>query len=267
MWTLRTHISAYLDKSELSRAGEFAQFMKNPDTMIQVAFLVDIFGHLNNLNLKLQGQKKSLSTCRKAVKTFQSMLLVYKNDIEKDKVHFPTLKEYATEFAQDADMGLFVDFIVKLIAEFDSRFTVFNSLDAILLVVTQPFRVNVMDELWQTQAAAVFPHLTQLQRQLIDLQADDELELEFNRDQVEEIWIGLDQSAFPELRTMAVNLLTIFGSTYICEQCFSNINFIENKYRNRITNRYLDNITRIATTSLEPNFSAIAQAGKCNFSH
>lgn len=267
MWTLRTHISAYLDKSELSRASEFAQFMKNPDTMIKVAFLVDIFGHLNDLNLKLQGQNKSLSACRKAVKAFQSMLLVYKNDLEKDKVHFPTLKEYATELEQDADMGLFVDFIVKLITEFDSRFTVFNSLDALLLVVTQPFRVNVMDELWQTQAATVFPHLTQIQRQLIELQADDELKLEFNRDHIEEFWIGLHPGAFQELRTMAVDLLTIFGSTYICEQCFSSINFIKNKYRNRLTNRHLDNITRIATTSLEPDFAAIAQAGKCNFSH
>ena len=98
--------------------------------------------------------------------------------------------------------------------------------------------VNVMDESWQTQAAAVLPHLSQenLQRQLIDLQADDELKLQFNRDLVEDFWIGLDPGAFPVLRTMAVHMFTIFGTTYICEQCFSNMNFIKNKHRNKLTN-------------------------------
>ena len=163
---------------------------------MKAAFFVDIFRHLNKLNLKLQGKHKSLSTCRKAVKAIQAMLQAYKNDLENNKVHFPALKEYAagyaTEFGHEADMGLFVEFIVKLIAEFDTRFTTFNNLDSLLLVVTQPFMVNVMNESWQTQAATMFPQLSQgdLQRQLIDLQANNELKLEFNRDLVEDFWIA-----------------------------------------------------------------------------
>lgn len=273
MWTLRPHICSYLDQSELTRASEFARFMKDPDTTLQIAFLVDIFSHFNDLNLKLQGKNKSLSACRKSVKAFQAMLEVYKRDLENSKAHFPTLKEYAEEYAarfeRDADVALFVEFIGKLIQEFKTRFAAFDNLDSVLLVITQPFLVDAMDESWQAKAATALPQLSvpDLQRQLIELQADDELKLQFNRDQVENFWIGLHPDAFPVLRTLALHILTIFGSTYICEQCFSNMKHIKNKHRNKLTNEHLDDVIRIATTSLQPNFSAIAQSGKCNFSH
>ena len=149
--------------------------------------------------------KKSLATGRKSGKAFTALLVVCKDDMENDMKHFPTLREYLQHLhAQygeqhiETNTGLFVDFIDKLIVEFDSHFTVFKNLDNLLLVVTQPFMVYVMNKSWQTQAATVLPQLSQgdLQRQLIELQADDELKLQFNRDMVENFWIELDPGAF-----------------------------------------------------------------------
>ena len=53
------------------------------------------------------------------------------------------------------------------------------------------------------------------------------------------------------LRSMPTKILTIFGSTYNCEQCFSNMN----RYRNIITNIHLNNVLRVAITSVKPDFS------------
>lgn len=267
MWTLRPHIILYLEQSVQNRASEYHDFMNNTDAMMIVAFLVDIFSHLNDLNLQLQGKNKSLSACRKAVKAFAAMLLVYKDDMQNDMAHFPTLKNYLQHLRTEQDefepdIEIFVDFVDKLISEFESRFTAFKNLDDLLLVVTQPFLVNAMDKSYQNQAQTAVPHLSpvNIQKDLIGIQADDELKLQFNNYDLEKFWIYLHPC---ELRTMALHILTIFGSTYICEQCFSNINFIKNKHRNRLTNKHLDNIVRIATTS----FKAVARSGKCNFSH
>ena len=35
--------------------------LSSEDTLTDLAFLVDIMGHLNQLNLKLQGEKKNIS--------------------------------------------------------------------------------------------------------------------------------------------------------------------------------------------------------------
>ncbi|XP_063951725.1 SCAN domain-containing protein 3-like [Lytechinus pictus] len=151
--------------------------------------------------------------------------------------------------------------------EFHTRFADFKNLDSILLVVTQPFLVDPTDERWLEQAGAISPDMSQqdLQEQLIELQADDELKLQFNGQELEKFWIEL--TGFPVLRSMSTKILTIFGSTYICEQCFSNMNFIKNKYRNRITNTHLCNVLRVAITSVKPNFSALAKSGRSHFSH
>ena len=50
---------------------------------------------------------------------------------------------------------------------------------------------------------------------------------------------------------MPAKILTIFGSTYNCEQCFSNMN----RYRNIITNIHLNNVLRVAIPSVKPDFS------------
>ncbi|XP_054767064.2 SCAN domain-containing protein 3-like [Lytechinus pictus] len=261
MWTLRAHIVSYLGQSTDVRAKKHLGFMTDDGMMTKIAFLVDIFTHLNGLNLKLQGRGKSLAACRKTVKTFQGMLPVYLKDLTKDKKYFPTLKEYGP----NAIVG--AEFVQKLMDEFHTRFADFKNLDSILLVVTQPFLVDPTDERWLEQAGAISPDMSQqdLQEQLIELQADDELKLQFNGQELEKFWIEL--TGFPVLRSMSTKILTIFGSTYICEQCFSNMNFIKNKYRNRITNTHLCNVLRVAITSVKPNFSALAKSGRSHFSH
>ncbi|XP_041466144.1 general transcription factor II-I repeat domain-containing protein 2B-like [Lytechinus variegatus] len=143
--------------------------------MSKIAFLVDIFTHLNGLNLKLQGHGKSLAACKKTVKTFQGMLPVYLKDLTKDKKYFPTLKEYGPNAVVGAD------FVQKLMDEFNTRFADFKNLDSILLVVTQPFLVDPTDERC-LELAAISPDMSlqDLQEQLIELQADDEQKLQFN---------------------------------------------------------------------------------------
>ncbi|GAA6078717.1 SCAN domain-containing protein 3-like, partial [Tachysurus ichikawai] len=50
---------------------------------------------------------------------------------------------------------------------------------------------------------------------------------------------SVPETAFPGLRTVALYILTMFGSTYNCEADFSTMNIIQTKYGSRVTNEQL----------------------------
>jgi len=51
---------------------------------------------------------------------------------------------------------------------------------------------------------------------------------------------------------VAFGILIIFGFTYICEQTFSNINFIKNKLRNQLNDIRVDACLKLKTTDYSP---------------
>ena len=72
---------------------------------------------------------------------------------------------------------------------------------------------------------------------------------------------------YPQMKDIAVRILSMFGSTYVCESGFSRMNFIKNKYRSALTDAHLLQLMRIAMTDITPDFQRIARAGSCHFSH
>lgn len=72
----------------------------------------------------------------------------------------------------------------------------------------------------------------------------------------ENFWLTLP-SEFSELRNKAIKQLVQFGSTYVCESAFSAMYVIKTDLRSRMTNENLETALRAATTSYEPNYTAI----------
>lgn len=85
------------------------QFLENEKKMDNVAFLVDITLHLNELNLRLQGKDNSNCQLLTAVRSFQRKLEVF-----KETVH--TSQQCRKRF-REKNMSSFVDLIDKLIVE------------------------------------------------------------------------------------------------------------------------------------------------------
>ncbi|KAK0147350.1 hypothetical protein N1851_013210 [Merluccius polli] len=81
--------------------------------MDNVAFLVDITSHLNQLNLKLQGKDNSVCELMTAVQSFQRKLEVFKEDLQGDCEHCPVVQG---QVQGQRDMSHLVDFVDKLIA-------------------------------------------------------------------------------------------------------------------------------------------------------
>lgn len=60
---------------------------------------------------------------------------------------------------------------------------------------------------------------------------------------------------------------TMFGSTYICEQTFSIMNINKSKLRSRLTDKNLEAILKISTSSIEPNIPKLVSQIQSQPSH
>ena len=72
---------------------------------------------------------------------------------------------------------------------------------------------------------------------------------------------------YSEVKKLAFGVLTIFGSTYSCEQAFSCMNIIKSKLRSQLTNENLESCLKLQTTSYEPNLSKLSKTMQNQRSH
>ncbi|CAL9707870.1 unnamed protein product [Knipowitschia caucasica] len=265
-WSIRKEIEAFLKQVKSQRAIQFSLFLQDEHKMDMVAFLVDITSHLNDLNLKLQGQNNSVSDLMTAVRSFQRKLDIFREDIEGKCEHFPKLQE---QMQGERDVSPYVDFIKKLIENFSNRFNSFCLGPQLLLLIQNPFLIREVRG-FSNQVTQTFKwaHAGSLQLELVDLQGNAALKQHFEATDPATFWLQtVSESVFPGLSKIALHTLTMFGSTYTCESAFSTMNIIKNKYRSRLTNSHLHVCMRMALTPFQPRFKSLAGQSHAHFSH
>ena len=89
IYYLRDEIFAFT-----SLKGKTATYLTDAEWMAKFAFLVDISGHLNELNLKFKGHQNLAHNLYNHVKAFEEKLTLWQSQISKcNFVHFPTMSE------------------------------------------------------------------------------------------------------------------------------------------------------------------------------
>ena len=74
-WSIRRELAAYLAELRSQKATHVSLFLKDEKNMDNVAFLVDITSHLNELNTKLQGKDNLICEQMTAVAPFMRKLV------------------------------------------------------------------------------------------------------------------------------------------------------------------------------------------------
>ena len=59
------------------------------------------------------------------------------------------------------------------------------------------------------------------------------------------------------MKNYALGVLSIFGSTYVCEQVSSNMNFIKSKHRARLTDDSLQSCVKMKVTAYSPDVQTL----------
>uniref|UniRef100_A0A9J7YGI0 Uncharacterized protein n=1 Tax=Cyprinus carpio carpio TaxID=630221 RepID=A0A9J7YGI0_CYPCA len=147
---LRGEIGHFMDGK-----GKLVKELQCPLWLQDLAFMVDITEHLNNLNKMLRGRKKILK------------LTLWKTQMASgDPAHFPCLRDVCTA-SVNPDVRQYKDKISGLLREFEKRFQVFSELETELAVFRSPFTVRASD----------VP--ADMQLEIIDLKCDVELKDKF----------------------------------------------------------------------------------------
>jgi hypothetical protein len=74
-------------------------------------------------------------------------------------------------------------------------------------------------------------------------------------------------NSFASMKKLAFSLLTMFGSTYVCEQLFSSMNFIKSTVRNRIGTDLSETCVQLKSTNYSPRINSSANKTKQQISH
>lgn len=153
-------------------------------------------------------------------------------------------------------MTKYLDIITKLSEEYSRRFADFGKIENLLSIVHEPFSVDIEK----------IP--SEFQLEIIDLQCNNNLKDLYRSEEICSFYKSLDSDKFSNLKTLAKKMFVIFGSTYICEQTFSLMNFNKNPFRSCISDEHLKAVLRISTTKFSPDFQKIIDdAKKFHFSH
>ncbi|KAL3991910.1 ornithine decarboxylase antizyme 1 [Sarotherodon galilaeus] len=137
--------------------------------------------------------------------------------------------------------------------EFDRRFSDFRAQHSGFAIFTSPFTTDFSKA----------PH--HLQLELIELQSDSGLKTKFQDAAIEDFYRLLPPGIMPQLH--AARVLSMFGSTYLCEQMFSTMNLNKTKHRSHITDENLHAVLRIAAAQeLKPDIDTLTKGKRCQTS-
>ncbi|KAJ8362530.1 hypothetical protein AAFF_G00369730 [Aldrovandia affinis] len=138
--------------------------------------------------------------------------------------------------------------ISSLAEEFQQRFRDFAAIEQGDHAFPSPFSVDPDDA------------PDHLQLELIELQCGAECRSRHQQLPLVNFYRQLDNGRFQEIRTFAKKMLSLFGSTYLCEKTFSVMNINKNRLRTRLSDSHLRDILRIKTTVFEPDLAYLLQS-------
>ena len=180
VWDLKMQILLFLEMK--GKDKDFPQF-KQTEWLSNLAFAVDLFEHMNELNTKLQGKGTFAHEMYSIVKAFRVKLKLFSCQLSQNNTtHFATL---ATTAQPMMSTEKYTNMIFALDNEFGRRFADFQKLGAEFDIVSSTFTTDFEKA----------PDAIQLE--LIDLQCDSTLKEKFQSESIDKFYALLNTSKLP----------------------------------------------------------------------
>ncbi|XP_039175589.1 SCAN domain-containing protein 3-like [Crotalus tigris] len=222
---------------------QFEAIFSDNSELQKIAYLVDIFAILNELNLSLQGPNATCLDLSKKIRSFQMKLQLWQKKLDENKEH---------DIEPDNRITLIKSVKEHLCMLADETSSYFPNLpDTPFAFARSPFTVNVEN----------VPETAQ--EEFIELINSDAAKTDFSTIPVTKFWIKCLQS-YPVLSETVLRLLLPFPTTYLCETGFSSLLVIESKYRNRLV---VEDDLRCALAKTAPRISDLVKSKQPQPSH
>lgn len=155
------------------------------------------------------------------------------------------------------------DFIARLKENFSGRLDGLALPTEVMSFARDPFSVSTEGDL-SIRAKEVVPSTDEGKfiLELVDMQSSLAMAQDLRTNGPAKFWTDVNTHQFPNVKKVAVVILSMFGSTYTCESSFSHMNSIKSSSRCSLTDNTLHHCLRIALTTYEPTVAAIVQNKK-----
>lgn len=236
---------------------KYADCLTDFSWLCSTAYLADVFEHLNVLNLSLQGNNVDMFKVEDKISAMVKKCQIWAARIEKESfTNFPTMKQFlesSDESLPEQIRSNAAEHLHSLATTFREYFPEPDSGDS---WIRNPFTCQEIEKI---------QGLTEEEQdQLVDLSSCGTMKNIFNAEKIADFW-ATARKDYKELGDKAMKNILPFATTYLCEQAFSSMCFMKNKYRNRLDMR---SDFRVKVSRLEPNISEILNSKhRFNSSH
>lgn len=214
--------------------------LESEDFIIKLAYLVDIFEHLNTLNLSLQGPNLTVISGNEKLRAFSDKLNLWAERVERDDfAPFPTLNELKKGQYIATDIK---EHLKRLRIKMKHYFPRLDNQNQNW--IAEPFLLNVPRNV-----------SIEICNEQVELRNDVVMKTKFSVLDTTPFWFEVKKK-YPQLADLAFQTLVQFCSTYKCEQGFSVMNNIKNEQRTRLNN--LDDELRVALSVTRPKLVKLA---------
>uniref|UniRef100_A0A8C5I931 HAT C-terminal dimerisation domain-containing protein n=1 Tax=Gouania willdenowi TaxID=441366 RepID=A0A8C5I931_GOUWI len=240
----------------LSRGKVLSRFAASEtEWLLKFYYLVDMTEHLSQLNVKMQGIGNTVLSLQHAVFAFENKLELFIMDLETGRLlHFEKLRQFkdactASEPTQNFDLHQLAGFTSSLLQLFKARFGDFREHTHLFKFITHPNSLNDdLERIARQKAELASKHMwTEMKK----LPPEDQL--------IIKTWNALPVT-YDALKRVSIAVLTMFGSTYSCEQSFSHLKNIKSNLRSRLTDESLNACMKLNLTKYQPDYKAISKS-------
>ena len=184
------------------------------------------------------------------MKAFKLKLRLFRSQLLKgDMTYFSTCAQHIPQ-CQHLELGKkFAQQIKILMNEFDQRLTLSQEKNLQFKMVERPFSMDPEE----------VP--IQLQLEVIELQASSVCKTRHRESTLLDFYRSLNSDKYINLVQLAKKTLSIFGSSYICEQTFLIMNLNKKEQRSSLSDESLEDILKISTSHMYPDYDKLV-AGK-----
>ena len=136
--------------------------LQNNAWLWKLAFYVDLTKHVNELNLRLQGENQHLPDLYTNIKSFRKKLILFQSQLRsKCFSHFKTCEIFSHTTETEFPIDFAIETLSALKINFDTRFSDFDAIANQIKIFQNPFDTDI-----ETLAP-------ELQMEMIDLQCSD----------------------------------------------------------------------------------------------
>ncbi|KAJ8377599.1 hypothetical protein AAFF_G00255570 [Aldrovandia affinis] len=241
----------YLWSNKCSAKGAVSvpsQFFYCTECPLSYTAEVYLHKHIKRSHPDEYGKDNLINQVADSIRAFDFKLQRFQRHLSTGNLaHFPNLKEVDRTQSTAAEKGAeYAQIITDLPEEFRRRFKDCHPSEDAITLFAQPFSVE----------ADTVPE--ELQMQLIEFQSDSWLKQNFDKVPLNEFYKFASSEKYPAIGTQ--KMLSLFGSTYMCEQTFRIMNLNRSRLRERLIDPHLLDVLRLSVNQLQPDADKLLHA-------